>query len=470
MRRIFLLLLLSTISALAQESPQPSKESALHAEFRNEGDRFHESCVNFSIGSCAYMLFTDHPLHIAAGSIAPQNGFAAGLAMVLHHDAPQWFFKWNFDGVGSTNGSWRAGVYMSIVPVPRSKPPVVVHGGGSTAPHKSKLSMFERPLFTIYAQGITLNKLGFFGIGPNTTNAGRSFFGMQETIVGGNGVVPLPATGRLGASLFGEINGRFVDIRGASGEPSPSIEQLYSPVAAPGLATQPGFIQFGEGLRVTPSLGDYLKLNYSGKFQQYVATGSSGFTFRRFTVDLNHEIPFYKTSVTNAKAGNGPDECGSGGKDLDCPKFDSISRNRYGALNLRFLLTESIASSGNTVPFYFQPTLGGSDINGSAGLPSFQDYRFRAPNVMLLHAGLEHTLFSTPVGIILGADAGKAVLARGDIGLDRLRHSYSAGLTLRAGGFPMIYVMFAYGGHEGNHIIANMNTSLLGGSARPSLF
>lgn len=472
MRRILLAILLSVGSALAQQPPGEAKESEIHADFRREHERFQESCVDFKIGACGLLLFTDHPLHIAAGSIAPQNGFAGGLAMVLHHDAPTWLFKWNFDAVGSANGSWRAGGYMNIVPTPREKGVGVRKSdGGNPAepPHKSKLRMFERPLFTLYAQSISLNKIGFFGVGPNTVTAGRSFFGMQETIVGGNGVVPLPATRRLALSLIGEVNGRFVDIRAARGQSSPSIEQLYSPVTAPGLANQPGFIQFGEGLRINPSFGDHLTLNYTGKFQQFVASGNSGFSFRRFTVDLSHEIPFYGT-VTTAKASNGPNECGPGGKDLDCPKWESISRNRYGALDLRFLLTESIASSGNTVPFYFQPTLGGSDINGSSSLPSFQDYRFRAPNIILLHAGLEHSLFSTPVGLILGADAGKATLARGDIGLNQLRHSYYAGLTLRAGGFPMVFIMFAYGGHEGNHFIANMNTSLLGGSARPSLF
>lgn len=35
--------------------------------------------------------------------------------------------------------------------------------------------------------------------------------------------------------------------------------------------------------------------------------------------------------------------------------------------------------------------------------------------------------------------------------------------------FPMVSLMFAWGGSEGHHNILNMNTSLLGASARPSL-
>ena len=44
------------------------------------------------------------------------------------------------------------------------------------------------------------------------------------------------------------------------------------------------------------------------------------------------------------------------------------------------------------------------------------------------------------------------------------------GLTLRAGGFPMVWLLFSWGGHEGTHTTAAMNTSLLSGSARPSLY
>ncbi len=33
-----------------------------------------------------------------------------------------------------------------------------------------------------------------------------------------------------------------------------------------------------------------------------------------------------------------------------------------------------------------------------------------------------------------------------------------------------MFLLFSWGGKEGTHTIANMNTSLLGGSTRPSLF
>ena len=60
-----------------------AQESLLGSDFRREKERLTENCSSFKkFPGCAQVLFTDHPLHIAVGSIAPQNGFAAGLAFV----------------------------------------------------------------------------------------------------------------------------------------------------------------------------------------------------------------------------------------------------------------------------------------------------------------------------------------------------------------------------------------------------
>jgi hypothetical protein len=130
----------------------------------------------------------------------------------------------------------------------------------------------------------------------------------------------------------------------------------------------------------------------------------------------------------------------------------------------------SMTPGGNTVPFYYQPTLGGGDINGNPSLSSYQDYRFRAPNLLLVRESFEHSVGKWPLGIALMADQGKVGLDRGDLGSSHWVHSYAVGLTLRAGGFPEVVLLFAFGGPEGTHTLANVNTSLLGGSARPSLY
>src|SRR5260370_12541821 len=97
---------------------------------------------------------------------------------------------------------------------------------------------------------------------------------MREPIVGGKGVKYLYEP--LKISLYGEVNGRFVALRASNNQPSPSIGQLYNETTAPGLTTQPGTLQFGEGLRVTPVFyRDLVRLNYRATYQQFIAPNSN---------------------------------------------------------------------------------------------------------------------------------------------------------------------------------------------------
>ena len=457
-----------------------AQEGWLHADFRRESERIGGACGNFTfkaVPGCAIELFTDHPLHLVAGSMPPQNGLGLGGAFVAQRNMLNWRLSFDADAVTSANGSWRTGAYLTmmhtaeqpvhvIYPVTSlsdSSPPI-------TAPRKKPMINLVHPytIVNLYAQTISLSKVNYFGLGNDTTLAGASVFGMRETVIGGSIVKPiyeLSAIRRLNLSLLGEVNGRFVKLRGEIGQSFPSIETVYTDSTAPGLSNQPGFAQVGEGVRVNPVIGDHFELNYLGNFQQFFASSNSHNSFLRWTADLNHTFYLYGYTHSGlAKAeGKGPDDCSLNA--ADCP---SVSRNRQGSIGMRLLVSESITSASSVVPFYFQQTLGGQDIDSQLVLGSYQDYRFRAPNLLLLQESLEHSIWG-PFGVKLIADQGRVALTREDVGFTNLKHTFAAGLTLRAGAFPMISLMFAWGGPEGHHNIFNMNTSLLGGSARPML-
>ncbi len=474
-------LFLASLLGIAQDAPQPPagtqaadpQESALHGELRREGERVSEAC-HFSfkaMGGCAYTLFTDHPLHIAAGSLPPQNGFGLGGAFVWSKNTKNWRMSWDFDAVGAFSGSWRAGGYMKMVHTPHNATSgvgVVTPGSASTKPAGSKRFTHPYTVFNLYAQTISLNKINFFGLGNDSTLAGKSLFGMKETIIGGSVIKPVyewDAIRWLNLSLIGEVNGRLVDIRGNHGSSTPSIETLYDDVTAPGLASQPGFMQLGEGLRIKPALGN-LQFNYMGKFQQFYAPSDSQNSFLRWIVDLDHSYSLYGTSQPGSSETLGPDSCAPSGQ--KCPEI-AHSRNLNGSIGMRLFISESMTSGTSVVPFYFQPTIGGSDLNSASSLSSFQDYRFRAPNVLLLQERFEHSIWG-PFGLTFNADQGRVALTRGDLGFSHMKHSFASGITLRAGGFPMVFLMYAWGGGEGQHTIVNMNNSLLGGGARPALY
>ena len=449
-----------------------AQENWLQADFRREGERMGDACKGGfkAAPGCAIELFTDHPLHIAAGSMPPQNGFGLGGAFVAARNTKNWRTSWDMDAVGAFSGAWRAGGYLTLVHTPEVK--IVVNepaaGGTAPKPKKSNLGVHPYTVFNLYAQTISLNKLNYFGLGNDSQLTGASVFGMTQTIVGVNAIKPVyewAAIRKLNLSLFGEVNGRWVNIRGESGQSVPSIYTKYTNATAPGLSSQPGFVQLAQGVRIKPVIADYLQLNYMGNIQEFFAPSSSQNSFQRWTVDLNHTLYLYGYTQSAAKSteGVGPDSCAPSGE--KCP---GISRNRNGSINVRLLLSESMNSATSAVPFYFQQTLGGSDINGAMSLGSYQDYRYRAPNLLLMQETFEHSIWG-PFGFKFEADQGRVALTRSDLGFDHLRHSFAGGFTLRAGGFPMVSIMFAWGGPEGHHNIFNMNSSLLGGSARPSL-
>jgi hypothetical protein len=233
-------------------------------------------------------------------------------------------------------------------------------------------------------------------------------------------------------------------------------------------------------------------LDYNLNYQQFIPPGNTFYSFQRVNIDLanNYAIYHLTTRFYHPRDADGPDECaialiaGHPSCSLDkkqqvanCnkargnndPNCKAISRDLQGSIGFRFLFSTSVTQGQNQVPFYFQPTLGGGDLNGNPSLSSYQDYRFRAPNVLLLRESFEHEIWG-PLGFAFIVDEGKVALTRGEFGSSPWIHSYSAGLTLRAGGFPQVFLLFSWGGNEGTHTIANVNASLLGGSTRPSLF
>jgi hypothetical protein len=240
--------------------------------------------------------------------MAPQNGFGFGLAFVDHKTPNEsWRLSWDIDGLAAPSGAWRAGGYMKFIHTPVVK--FVAVPPGEESPGKKKKAENRRfipSLFSTFTdKRFPCRNWHSLVLDRERWNVGRTFLGMQENIIGGNAIKPVTwgVLEKLNVSLLGEINGRFVDIRGNHSQSSPSIEQLYTEATAPGIARQPGFVQFGEGIRFKPVLfTDHLHFNYLINFQQFVAPSDSRYSFRRWTLDLGHEYLLYgKSQLTRPK-------------------------------------------------------------------------------------------------------------------------------------------------------------------------
>lgn len=447
-----------------------AQESRIVSDLRRQGERLGESCSAFSLkgaASCGVELATGFPLHVAFGNLAPQNGFALGVAFSERH-APgeNWRINWSADGVKALSGSWRAGAYVKIVRTP-VEAPVVVRVGAAGRPATVN-RVREYPVLNLYAQTTSLNELSFFG--PVDGPGPRSAFRERQTILGASLRYPLDQVrllDRLRPSIAGAINRRFVDVSGRAAGEVPAIDAVYREAQAPGLSSQPGFWQFEEGIRFQPSLAaERVRLNYFVGVQQFLAPASARSSFGRWTLDLRHEFPLYRdASMPGApRETNTPNECFAAVGSSTCPPVVS-SRNRYGVVGVRLLALRSWTGGANLVPFYLQPTLGGGDIDGQRILPSADDYRFRGQSLIALQETLEHSLWG-PVGVMVQADQGKAT--SGGLGFGGLHTSYAVGVTVRAGGLPFVALSFAWG-VGGHHVVAAVDQSLLGGAARPSL-
>ena len=174
---------LTAAPALAQGDRTRSQgESTLGAEFRLEGEAIKEDCKSFKTAfNCAATLATSDPVHVAIGSIAPQNGFAFGPAIVAERPTGEnWRLSWSGDIVAAAGGAWRAGAYLKMVRTGVRLPVPVGAGAGSDA----SAGISPYPVFNVYAQQISLPTVSYFGLGPNTTTSMKSFFDMQQAIVG----------------------------------------------------------------------------------------------------------------------------------------------------------------------------------------------------------------------------------------------------------------------------------------------
>lgn len=357
----------------AQDSRNPSFFGNLHRDLVQEGVNLG-SCKNGIKGvpGCAETLFTGTPFHLAVGSLAPQNGVGVGLAFseVYHptycaswidfthqplapgeRNACHWSVNLNAVAQASSNQSWHAGFYATFARLSARRP--VMHFPGQPR-SRHAVPNFTGPASTVglYSETTSLNRIYFYGLGPNTTPAARTDFGLSENVTGANTILAIkPAwLAPLGMAFVGEINGRFFSLRGSYGDTSPSIEIVYNEASAPGLTSAPNYFQAGEGVRLVPALPfEQLHLNYLVNFQQFVAPSASHYSFRRFTADLDHQLVLYTKDVGKPQPTRPPMPGAP-----DVPPI-SPTRDLTSSVSARLLIVQSIVDAGRAAPFISSP-------------------------------------------------------------------------------------------------------------------
>jgi len=195
----------------------------------------------------------------------------------------------------------------------------------------------------------------------------------------------------------------------------PSIEERFTDLEAPGLTVQPDFryadlfgvVDYRDQPRNARS-GGYYALTWSS----YGDLDFDRYDFQRLDVHLQQFLPVF-------------------------------DKKRVFALQGRLIATT--ADDGQQVPFYFQPTIGGSTT-----VRGFADYRFRDDKAMYFNVEYRWEAFSG-LDMALFSDWGKVASADDDIDFKDLKHGYGLGFRLNT--YKNVFFRFdiGTGGGEGVH-------------------
>jgi hypothetical protein len=288
----------------------------------------------------------------------------------------------------------------------------------------------------------------FYGLGPNTNLAGQAVYRYLQDKVGVSADWPILSWFAAG----GGLQLLSPSIKGVTGSSFPSVATAYGNAGAPGVLAQPNFMNYQAYLRLhTPIKAKHTWNSTEARigYDRFTDLRNGTYSFNRLSQSASTSFDLRKDMAVL----NQPWQ-----KSLLCEPIVG-GQCTYGQLVFHELLTASYASGSQTVPFYLQPTLGGTDIDGVDTLRGLVDYRLRAPNRILLQAEYYHNVLG-PVGIYGFYDVGKVALTPGNLDLTSLRHDLGVGVYLKVENKIVIRGFIGFGAGEGSHPNFKLPSSL----------
>ncbi|MCC6858544.1 MAG: hypothetical protein IT158_08290 [Bryobacterales bacterium] len=253
----------------------------------------------------------------------------------------------------------------------------------------------------------------YYGPGPNSARTGRSNYRLEDTAY--DFLLGAQPSGRLRLGVTGGY--LQVNVGPGADRRFVSTDRIYGPAAAPGIDRQSDFLRGGPFVqydyRDNPG-GPRTGGNYLARFFYYSDRKLDRHSFKEIDLDAQQYIPFF-------------------------------NRRRVIALRAKNVFTD--AGGGQVVPFYLQPTLGGSD-----DLRGFRSFRYHGNNLMVYTAEYRWEVFSG-LDMALFADAGKVFNRWEDWSLSGLEESWGFGFRFNTRN--TVFLRFDFGfSREGFNIWA----------------
>lgn len=324
-----------------------------------------------------------HGWRVKVGGLAPGGGFAVG---------PEFSREGLFGGKmdfragaqSSARGYQKADLHISV--------PKLVH---------------KRVAVDFYAVHHNYPSLNYYGSGPDSNREGRSDFRLEDT------AADVTLTFRISDRLHAGGSTGYVwnNVGPGTDARYVSSDQIYS---SPGISQQANFARTGGFVQY-----DYRDLaggprsggNYVVQFHRFSDQTFGIDSFRRLDVEAQQYIPLF---------------------------------NKRRVIALRGRSVTSYTNGGQAVPFYMQPTLGGSD-----DLRGYRPFRFRGDNLLLMNAEYRWEVFSGLDMAVFG-DAGKVYMRKAGFNLEHLETDVGFGFRFNARNnvFLRIDVGFSHEGYQ----------------------
>lgn len=477
------------------------------ATFLNAQDR--SNCTKLKgnpklITDCLEALFSQDPIHLTVSSLPPGNGMAMGIVLdqqrhylttfrppqqsVFDPDSakrqgkfePQaslGFVDANLAFIGSTNLSWVATGSVSWLPAAYgSGQREDIHG--ITHDCNQLGILCTRNVLALHFEGThqQLNTISFYGLGPSSP-ALKHTYPQNNTF--GNIYGSLPIFDWLTAN----VGIQFLNPELPSSSDPLAVSNTFTDAEAPGIRSQSTYIHAHVGFSTRPVFdwnavtndsddnhaGPLMKKNLlftlsnAMDYHWYSAVENSQYSFQQFvfngdeTIQLGSNVRkvVYAHDVKGGlkttfyhllRRACGETDSLSGYKDPILLKV--TDQCNYGRIDLRSSVIASLSDTSSVIPFYMQPTIGGSDINSQVSLRGFPNYRFRDRNATF--SQVEYSVpIHDPIGLLLFYDAGTVGPTVNSLSLAHLRQDGGIGATIRLQGSVVAQAYTAWGAGRG---------------------
>jgi hypothetical protein len=201
----------------------------------------------------------------------------------------------------------------------------------------------------------------------------------------------------------------------------PSIEQVFTDTSVPGLASQPDFGHAQLFLDVdyrdtpgNPKRGGF----YHFAFAAWDDRTLDAYDFRRLDVNASQFLP--------------------------------ITTDRKHVISGRFGVSVTKTTTGDRLPFYFLPYVGGEDT-----IRSYREFRFKDEDALWFGGEYRWIPIKWVSGTVF-ADFGTVGRTWDDITTDNLKHGYGFGLRVHSDTQSFARIDFGFGGGEGRRIFIKL--------------